>query len=214
MPKTQVQLRPDAYIAQFEEQTKDIESRDLMFLNALLTNELDVGRAAQMAGITPSEGGRIRRKAEVQKFLQWHLDEFRKDVGFHLPRLASQVIQYALFDPMPILAAIAEDDWVTALERLTPEQRACIQEVSIGKSGKPYVKFVNKTMASDQALRMLSGEQNISQSAKQPAFVGVKIVIEGTPKAVETRVDEWKAALPVIDTKPDNGIYDGTGTIE
>jgi hypothetical protein len=200
MPRTQVALTEDSYLAAFEEHLKDVDSRDLLFLNELLRNELDIHKAAAKAGITAAEGGRIRRKAEVQKFLQWHLEEFRKDVQFHLPRLAKQVVLNAVFDPMPILEALAQKDWVGALRELEPEERATIQEVGIGKSGKPYVKFVNRTMASDQALRMMAGEHNLINNQPRQTVLGVQIILKGDPKvSIKGKVGEWQGSDDVID---------------
>lgn len=180
----------------------DFSAKDREFVALLLKNNQNIARCADDMGVSYTAVRRRVKDPGVAKLLNEVLADFNELVRYSLPRVFGQVVTNATLDPRPLMKAALKgsEAFEAAIDALTPEQAASIQDWGFDRNGQPFVKLANKVQSLDLALRFFDQQREQVKDHTRESL-GIQVILRApdgsttevralaTPEQPQTMVD-------------------------
>ena len=156
----------------------DFSAKDREFVALLLKNNQNLARCADDMGVSYTAVRRRVKDPGVAKLLNEILADWNELVRYSLPRVFGQVVTNATLDPRPLMKAALKgsDAFEAAIDALTVEEAAAIQDWGFDREGKPFVKLANKVQSLDLALRFFDQQREQVKDHTRESL-GIQVIL-------------------------------------
>ena len=156
----------------------DFSAKDREFVALLLKNNQNLARCADDMGVSYTAVRRRIKDPGVAKLLNEILADWNELVRYSLPRVFGQVVTNATIDPRPLMKAAlrGSEEFEAAIDALSVEEAAAIQDWGFDREGKPFVKLANKVQSLDLALRFFDQQREQAREHGREAL-GISVIL-------------------------------------
>ena len=156
----------------------DFSAKDREFVALLLKNNQNLARCADDMGVSYTAVRRRVKDPGVAKLLNEVLADWNELVRYSLPRVFGQVVTNATLDPRPLMKAALRGsaEFEAAIDALSVEEAAAIQDWGFDREGKPFVKLANKVQSLDLALRFFDQQREQVKDHTRESL-GIQVIL-------------------------------------
>lgn len=155
----------------------EFTARDREFVAIMLRHNQNLERTASDMGISYQTARNRLKDPGVAKLLGGIYADFNELAKYSLPKVFSQLVTNATFDPRPLIKASREgpEAFDAALDALTPEQASAIQDWTF-RDGVPVMKMANRVQSLDLVMRFFDQQRQQVQTPAREAL-GISVIL-------------------------------------